>query len=57
MEVDVLLPGLDTTVTARTVRTRNGTLALVFRQDEAMLTRVDTVLTRIATMAASQRAA
>jgi methyl-accepting chemotaxis protein len=57
MEVGVLLQGLDTPVTARTVRTRNGVLALAFRQDEAMLTGVDTVLTRIGAMAASQKAA
>jgi len=57
MEVDVMLPGLDTPVTARTVRTRNRILALAFRQEETMLKRVDTVLTRIGAMAASEKAA
>jgi hypothetical protein len=46
-EVQVELPGVDGTVTARTVRSEDGHLALAFRQDEAMLRRVDRALARI----------
>jgi hypothetical protein len=34
-------------VTARAARSENGLLALTFRQDEAMLRRVDQALARI----------
>jgi len=46
-EVQVALPGSSGTVTARTVRTDNGQLALAFRQDEAMLRQVDAALEHI----------
>jgi len=46
-EVQVELPGAPGAVTARTVRTHNGILALAFRQDEAMLRRVDAALEHI----------
>jgi methyl-accepting chemotaxis protein len=47
VEVQVVLPGGAGVVTARTVRTENGVLALAFRQDEAMLRRVDVALEHI----------
>ena len=46
-EVQVELPGADGVVTARIVRSENGLLALTFRQDDAMLRRVDRALARI----------
>ncbi len=46
-EVQLELPGADGVVTARTVRSQDGMLALAFRQDEAMLRRVDGALARI----------
>jgi methyl-accepting chemotaxis protein len=56
-EVQVSLPGVDTSVTARAARTENGVLALAFRQDEAMLRRVDTALSRIGALAATRQVA
>ena len=47
-EVQVVLPAGSSAVTARTVRSENGGLALAFRQDEAMLRRVDAALEQIA---------
>ena len=47
-EVQVDLPGADGAVTARVVRWENGSLALAFRQDEAMLRRIDQTLEHIA---------
>ncbi len=44
-EVPVDLPEAGGPVIARTVRSESGVLALAFRQDEAMLRRVDQVLT------------
>jgi methyl-accepting chemotaxis protein len=46
-EVEVELPGTDLAVVARALRTANGLLGLAFRQDEAMLRRVDQALARI----------
>jgi methyl-accepting chemotaxis protein len=46
-EVQVELPGAEGAVAARTVRSRDGLLALAFRQDEAVLRRVDQALARI----------
>ena len=46
-EVQVVLPAGSSAVTARTVRSQNGGLALAFRQDEAMLRRVDAALEQI----------
>jgi methyl-accepting chemotaxis protein len=46
-ELQVLLPGVDAAVTARVARTSNGVLALAFRQDEAMLRRVDMAMARL----------
>jgi methyl-accepting chemotaxis protein len=46
-EVQVVLPAGSSAVTARTVRSENGGLALAFRQDEAMLRRVDAALEQI----------
>ncbi len=51
-EIQVMLPGVDVPVTARTARTRNGMLALAFRQEETMLRRVDMALARIGAPAA-----
>jgi methyl-accepting chemotaxis protein len=56
-EVQVLLPGADQPVGARVAATRDGLLVLAFRQDETMLRRVDTALTRIGGMAANRQAA
>ncbi|HEX3991448.1 MAG TPA: methyl-accepting chemotaxis protein, partial [Acetobacteraceae bacterium] len=55
-EVQIVLPGVDTPVTARTARTRNGVLALAFRQEEAMLRRVDMALAHIGTPTARAQA-
>jgi methyl-accepting chemotaxis protein len=46
-EVRVELPGTDEAVVARMVRSRDGCLALTFRQDAAVLRRVDAVLAHI----------
>jgi methyl-accepting chemotaxis protein len=46
-EVQVLLPGVNAPVVARMVRSTGGQLALAFRQDETMLTRVDAALAHI----------
>jgi methyl-accepting chemotaxis protein len=46
-EVQVELPGADGSVGARTVRSARGELALAFRQDAAVLQRVDQALTHI----------
>jgi len=43
-EVEIDLPGSEGAVSARTVRCEAGVLGLAFRQDEAMLRRVDRVL-------------
>jgi hypothetical protein len=42
---------------ARTVRTRNGVLALSFRQDETMPRLVDSALARIGSAATDRKAA
>ena len=55
-EVQVVLPGGGGVVTARTVRTENGVLALAFRQDEAMLRRVDAALEHVAGLTRSAAA-
>ena len=46
-EVQVELSGAREAVIARTVRNQNGLLALAFRQDEALLRRVDAALEQI----------
>ena len=53
-EVQVLLPGTDAPVGARTARTNDGVLALAFRQDEAMLRQVDASLSHIGALAERQ---
>jgi len=47
-EVEVDLPGSGGAVTARAARTSDGLLALAFRQDQAMLRRVDAALEQLA---------
>lgn len=47
-EVQVQLPGADGAVTARVVRWESGLLVFAFRQDEAMLRRIDQTLEHIA---------
>ncbi len=56
-EVNLELPGTDGMVGARAVWTRNGVLALAFRQDAAMLRRVDAVLEHIRAQSTSRAAA
>jgi methyl-accepting chemotaxis protein len=56
-EVQVMLPGIDSPVTARVARTQNGVLALAFRQDETMLRRLDLALARIGALAPRELAA
>lgn len=51
VEVRLDLPGADGPVIARAVRSDQGLLALAFRQDEAMLRRVDRALEHIAASA------
>jgi hypothetical protein len=46
-EVEIDLPGSDKAVVARMVRSRDGLLALAFRQDAAVLRRVDSALDNI----------
>ena len=46
-EVEIELPGTDKAVVARMVRSRDGLLALAFRQDAAVLRRVDVALDNI----------
>src|SRR5262249_23519074 len=46
-EVEIELPGSDKAVVARMVRNRGGMLALAFRQDAAVLRRVDIALDNI----------
>jgi methyl-accepting chemotaxis protein len=46
-EVTVELPGSSSLVNARTVRSENGALCVVFRQDEAALKLVDQAMVRI----------
>jgi methyl-accepting chemotaxis protein len=55
-EVEVTLPGTATPVVARIVGTRNGVLALTFKQDEAALRHIDDALGHI-TKAGRSRAA
>jgi hypothetical protein len=43
-DVQVELPGADGAVTARVVRWESGLLVFAFRQDEAMLRRIDQTL-------------
>lgn len=50
-EVQLRFDGADEPVSARAVRCDGGILALTFRQDEAMLRRVDKVLTHLAARA------
>jgi methyl-accepting chemotaxis protein len=47
-EVQLDLPGADGCVSARVVRSQDGQLALAFRQDAAMLRRIDRAMARIA---------
>lgn len=56
-EVQVVLPGVGASVAARTVRSEGGLLALAFRQEEAMLQRVDAALEHIAAKGESRQAA
>jgi methyl-accepting chemotaxis protein len=56
-EVQVLLPGASAAVTARTVRSQDGILALTFRQDAAMLRRVDAALEHIGAKGMTKAAA
>ena len=56
-EVQLGLPGADGVVTARTIRSENGRLALAFRQDEEMLRRVDAALEEIGGRELSRTAA
>lgn len=46
-EVEIDLPSSDKAVVARMVRSRDGLLALAFRQDAAVLRRVDSALDNI----------
>jgi PilZ domain len=48
-DVPMELPGAGGPVTARVVRSEGGKLALAFRQDEAVLRRVDQAIALIAT--------
>jgi len=57
VEVQVELPGIGEKVVARTVRSEGGLLALAFRQDTAMLRRVDAALEHIAAKGVSRAAA
>jgi methyl-accepting chemotaxis protein len=56
-EVQIELPGADGTVAARDVRSVGGVLVLAFRQDEAMLRRVDQAMARISQQGATAVAA
>jgi methyl-accepting chemotaxis protein len=56
-EVQVQLPGVDEPVVARTVRTERGLLGVAFRQDAAMLRRVDKALAHIGALASVRQAA
>jgi methyl-accepting chemotaxis protein len=56
-EVQVVLPGADAPVGARTARTRDGLLVLSFRQDETMLRRVDAALSHIGSISELKQAA
>ncbi len=47
IEVQLALPGLDGAVGARIVRSERGLLALSFRQEAALLARVDRALAHI----------
>ena len=55
-EVQVELPGTDGSLGARTVRSARGELALAFRQDAAMLRRVDQALAHIGALASKAAA-
>jgi methyl-accepting chemotaxis protein len=46
-EVELLLPGVAAPVVARMVRSKDGQLALAFRQDDTTLSRVDAALAHI----------
>ena len=50
-EVLVMLPGIEVPVSARIARTKNGVLALAFRQDQTMLRQVDIALARVDALA------
>jgi hypothetical protein len=52
-EVTIELPEAGGSVIARIVRSEGGVLALAFRQDEAMLRRVDQVLASISARTAA----
>ena len=55
-EVQLDLPGADGCVSARVVRSQGGQLALAFRQDAAMLRRIDRAMARIAVSEAAAAA-
>jgi methyl-accepting chemotaxis protein len=55
-EVQVELPGAGASVAARVVRNERGSLVLAFRQDAAMLRRVDAALDQIAARGVSKAA-
>ena len=56
-EVQVDLPGTGGSVAARVVHSERGSLALAFRQEEAMLRRIDAALEQIGTQGMSRAAA
>lgn len=56
-EVEIDLPGSDKAVVARMVRRRDGLLALAFRQDAAVLRRVDLALDHISRQTVARAAA
>jgi methyl-accepting chemotaxis protein len=56
-EVQIELPGADAAVAARDVRSEGGVLVLAFRQDEAMLCRVDQAMARISRQGVTAAAA
>jgi hypothetical protein len=56
-EVRLDLPGLGEPVFARVACRRDSTLALAFRQDEAMLRRVDAMLEQIGAQGVTRSAA
>ena len=55
-EVQLELPGADGVVSGRVLRSHNGVLGLAFRQDEAMVRRVDHAMMRISAGAMSSAA-
>ena len=55
-ELQVVLPGTNAAVAARVVRAGGGVIALAFRQERAMLTRIDAALAHIAMQGSRQAA-